>query len=150
LSRSAGGFAREFARPAFSNHALQRTRLEHRGCNPHLSCAGPLSVVRYVSRRSLTILAFVIAGLLTVIGWQQVMIYKQPPLQKLALWFPFLLLIRLPDEILRVLFTLVQFPLFAAAFALGIRRRSVAPVVAAILLSYALCVCVAFAILSSR
>jgi len=103
-----------------------------------------------VSRRSLTILAFVIAGLLTVVGWQQVMIYKQPPIQKVALWFPFLLLIRLPDEVLRVSLTLVQFPLFAAAFALGIRRWRIAPVLAVVLLSYALCLCAAFAILSAR
>ena len=104
----------------------------------------------HVSRRSLTILAFAVAVLLTVIGWQQVMIYKQPPIQKLALWFPFLILIRLPDEVLRVLLTLIQFPLFAAAFALGIRRWRIAPILAVVLLSYALCVGAAFAILGSR
>ena len=103
-----------------------------------------------MSRRSLTILAFVIAGLLTVIGWQQVMIYKHPPIQNLALWFPFLLLIRLPDEVLRVLLTLVQFPLFAGVFALGIRRWKIPLVIAVVLVTYALCVGAAFAILRSR
>jgi len=103
-----------------------------------------------MSCRSVTILAFVIAALLTVIGWQQVMIYKEPQLQKLILWFPILILIRLPDDLLHVLLTLVQFPLFAAAFVLGIRRWRIAPVLAVVLLSYTLCVCVALAIFVAR
>lgn len=103
-----------------------------------------------MSRRSLTIIAFSIAVLLTVVGWQQVLIYKQPPIHKAALWFPSLVILRVPDEVLRVLLTLIQFPLFAVAFALGIRRWGVAPVVAAVLLCYALCVWGAFAILRSR
>ncbi len=30
----------------FANHALQRTRREHRGCNPCVPCAGSLSFGR--------------------------------------------------------------------------------------------------------
>jgi hypothetical protein len=92
----------------------------------------------------------VIAAILTAVGWQQVMIYKEAPLQKLAFWFPFLVLVRFSDETLRLLLAFVQFPLFAAAFAFGIRRWRVVPVLAVILLSYAFCVLAAFAILRSQ
>ena len=102
------------------------------------------------SRRWLTISAFALAVLLTVAGWLQVMIYKSVEEEKVAVWFPFLLLLKLPDEIFRVLLTLIQFPLFAAAFAWSIRRWKVAPVLAFVLLSYGLCVCLAFAILRSQ
>lgn len=91
-----------------------------------------------------------VALVLTATGWQQVMIYKQPALPKLAVWFPSLLLIRFPDEMLRVLLTLVQFHLFAAAFAVGIRRWRVATVAITLLIVYTLCVFAAFATLRAQ
>jgi hypothetical protein len=102
-----------------------------------------------MSRRSATIFAFAIAGLLTAVGWQQVMIYKAPPVQKLELWFPFLCFGQFPNEVFRVLITLIQFPFFATAFALGIKRWKSAPVLTVVLLIYALCVCTAFVRTSS-
>lgn len=78
------------------------------------------------------------------------MIYKEVQEEKVAVWFPFLLLVRLPDEISRVVLTLIQFPLFAGAFAWSIRRWRVAPVLAVVLLSYGLSVFLAFAILRSQ
>lgn len=103
-----------------------------------------------MSRRAYIIVAFVIAGLLTLLGWQQVLIYKLPPPHKFVAWFPLLVLIPLPDELLGVLFSLVQFPLFAAGFAFGIRRWHPLPVAIAVLLAYGLCVAAAFTMMRFR
>ena len=103
-----------------------------------------------MSRRNLTIIAFGLAVVLTLAGWQQVLIYMDPPTHKVTLWFPLLRLIPLPDDLLQVLLTLIQFPLFAAVFALGIRKWRVMPVLIIIVLGYGLCVCTAFAIFKPR
>ena len=103
-----------------------------------------------MSRRALTILSFAVALLLTVIGWQQTLIYKTPPLHKVAIWFPFVLLNPSSDDALMVLLSFIQFPLFAAAFVWGSRRWKVTPTLTVVLLGYGLCVAGAFATLKYR
>lgn len=60
------------------------------------------------------------------------------------------MLVRLPDEFGRILLCLIQFPLFATAFSLGIRRWKTFPTLCLVLFSYALCVLGAFAVINSR
>ena len=103
-----------------------------------------------MSNRSLTILAFGIAIVSTILGFQQVWLYKSVPPQRIALWFPALLILRLPEEFSRLLLCLVQFPILAAAFSIGIRRWKITPTLCAVVLSYALIVAVAFAMIKPR
>jgi hypothetical protein len=103
-----------------------------------------------VSRRALTCLSFAVALLLTAVGWQQTLIYKTPPLQSVAIWFPFVVLNPSSDDWLMVLLSLMQFPLFAMAFVWGSRRWKVTPTLIIVLLSYGLCVAGAVAALKSR
>jgi hypothetical protein len=104
-----------------------------------------------MSRRTLTIIAFTCAVVLTTIGWQQAMIsYAQPRLLKLALWFPFDILIQPFGDVPRLSVTLIQFPVFAAAFALGIRRWGAASVTVAVMLVYSLFVAAAVVSLRFR
>jgi hypothetical protein len=99
--------------------------------------------------RALTIVSFVIAGILTVLGWQQFLTYKAPPVEKVALWFPLLVLIPLPDELLRILLSLVQFPLHDS---FRYRHPPLAPalVLIVVLLTYAWCALAALAMVKSR
>lgn len=100
-----------------------------------------------MSKRGLVVSAFTVAIILTVVGWQQVMIYKTPPLTKAAVCFPSLFLVRFDDELFRVSLTLIQFPLLAGMFTLGIRRWRPSIVAPTVILVYALCVVAAFAIM---
>lgn len=102
-----------------------------------------------MSRRVYITIAFILAIVATVIGWSQSLNYKITPLVPLALWFP-LIVITGAHEIEAVALSLVQFPLFAAAFAFGIRRWPVARVLAVLTLTYALLAAIAFAIVRSR
>ncbi len=92
-----------------------------------------------MTHRSLTILAFVIALLLTVLGWREVMIYKYTPPTKLALWFPLIVLLRSQD-FGAVFVSLIQFPLFALAFRRGLRRWPPGKLLAGLVALYAACV----------
>jgi hypothetical protein len=103
-----------------------------------------------MSNRSLTLLAFGIAIVLTIGGLQQVWFYKWVPPQRIAIWFPLLLIFRLPEEFSRLSVCIVQFPLLATAFSIGIRRWRIIPTLCAVLLGYALCVAVAFATIKPR
>jgi hypothetical protein len=103
-----------------------------------------------MSRRILIVVSSAVALLLTAIGWQQTLIYKDPPEHKIAIWFPFVVLNPSPDDMLMVLLSLIQFPLFAAAFVLGSWRWKATWVLAIVLLSYALFVAAAFATLRLR
>ena len=96
-----------------------------------------------MSRGKYVILVFVAAVILTVIGWQQVMIYKAPVVARMCLWFPFIVLLGARD-VGAVLVSLLQFPAFATAFSFGVRRSPVVRVFAALLGIYALCIGIAF------
>lgn len=100
--------------------------------------------------RNLTILAFSIAAVLTIVGFQQVWLTKWTPPLKDAAWFPLLLILRLPEEFSRILLCLIQFPLFATAFSFGIRRWKVLSTLCVVLFSYALCVLAAVTTIESR
>ena len=73
-----------------------------------------------MSRRTITILAFVVAIILTVLG-SHYCNHKIVPLVRLALWFPLPYLLH-ANEIPGVLLAWLQFPLLACLFVLAIRR----------------------------
>jgi hypothetical protein len=98
-----------------------------------------------VSRRIYIAIAFVLAIVATVVGWSQSLNYKLTPPVPLALWFPLVVIIRAGD-LGGIAVSFIQFPLFASAFAIGIRRWPVARVVAVLALTYALLAGVALAI----
>lgn len=98
-----------------------------------------------MSRSSYAILGFVFAIILTVLGWQQVMIYKAPVVLRLCFWFPFIVLLGARD-LAAGLVSLLQFPAFAAIFAFGMRRWSAGRLFATLLGIYALCVGIALAV----
>ncbi len=102
-----------------------------------------------MSRRIYITTAFVLAIVATVVGWSQSLIYKLTPPVPLALWFPLVVITR-ASEFGGVAVSFIQFPLFAAAFAVGIRRWSIARVIGVLALTYALLAGVAFAIVRSR
>lgn len=100
-----------------------------------------------MSRRIYTILAFILAVLLTVIGWSQTLVYEECPVNKLALWFPSIEIFNPSDDIHTVFISLIQFPILATLFALGIRRWRVASVLLVLVLVYALLVRIALTII---
>jgi hypothetical protein len=85
-------------------------------------------------RRAITILAFVVAIVLTVVG-SHYCNHKIIPLIRLALWFPLPYLLNVNGGP-GVLLAWVQFPLLAFAFSLAIRRWPVRWVLAAIVIGY--------------
>ena len=103
----------------------------------------------HVSRRLYIAIAFILAIVATIIGWSQSLNYKITPVVPLALWFPLIILTG-ARELAAVALCLIQFPLFAIAFTVGIRRWPVARVIAALTLTYALLAGIAFAIVRSR
>ena len=88
-----------------------------------------------MSPRALTIIAFVVAIAATVVGWSQSMMYKWPPPVRLASWFPFVVLSDARD-VGAVFASFIQFPIFALAFSLAIRRWSVVRVLIVLALIY--------------
>jgi hypothetical protein len=102
-----------------------------------------------VSRRIYIAIAFVLSILATVIGWSQSLNYKATPPGPLALWFP-LVVITGARELAAVALSVIQFPLFATAFAVGLRRWPVGRVIIVVALTYALLAGLAFAIVRSR
>ena len=89
---------------------------------------------------------YLLAIIATIVGWSQSLIYKEPPLTPLALWFPMIVVTRTSGLCLMAL-SFAQFPLFATAFAIGIQRWSVARVVIALACIYAILVGIAFAMI---
>ena len=102
-----------------------------------------------MSRRIYITIAFILAVLATVVGWSQSLIYKITPIVPLALWFPLIILTGARD-LAAVALSLIQFPLFAIAFTVGIGRWTLARVLAVLMLTYALLAGIAFAIVRSR
>lgn len=102
-----------------------------------------------MSRRVHIIIAFVVAVAATGIGWSQTLIYMITPVVPLALWFPLIVLTGAHD-VQAVALSLVQFPLFATAFALGIRRWPVVSVLGGLVLLYGLLAGSAYIILEHR
>ena len=102
-----------------------------------------------MSHRTLTILAFVCALVLTAGACWQVMLYKQPPHGALALWLPFIVLLGAHGG-LSPFVALLQFPLLALVFVLASRRFSPRVVLAVMLVLYALCSWAAFLMLQAH
>jgi hypothetical protein len=102
-----------------------------------------------VSRRIYITIAFVLAIVATVVGWSQSLNYKITPPVPLALWFP-LIVITHARDLAGVAVSFIQFPLFAVAFAFGLRRWPPARIVIVLVLVYALLALIAFAIVRSR
>jgi len=90
-----------------------------------------------MTRRIYIIIAFLVAIAATAVGWSQSMSYEITPLVPLALWFPAVVLTG-ARNLEAVALSLIQFPLFAAAFAFGIRRWPVVRVLAVLVLAYGL------------
>jgi hypothetical protein len=105
---------------------------------------------KFLTHRHKSRIAWGIAILLTVAGFQQVWLYKWVSDEKVAIWFPFLFLFRLSDDFLRVLISVIQFPLFATAYYVGLRRFRALPILCAIVLGYALCVIAAYALIKIK
>lgn len=87
-----------------------------------------------MSRRTTTILAFVVAVILTVLGTHYCN-HKVVPLVRLALWFPLPHLLH-ASGIPGVLLAWLQFPLLACLFAFAIRRWPASWVLAAFVTAY--------------
>jgi hypothetical protein len=102
-----------------------------------------------VPRRIYIIIAFVVAIAATVIGWSQSLNYKITPIVPLALWFPLIVLTG-AREVEAIALSLIQFPLFATAFAFGIRRWPIVRVLAVLVLTYGLLAGSAYFIVKHR
>jgi hypothetical protein len=102
-----------------------------------------------VHRRIYVSCAFILGLLATALGWSQSLNYKITPLIPLALWFP-LVVITGARDLAGVAVAVIQFPLFALAFAFGIRRWSLPRVLAVQLLIYASLALLALGIVWSR
>jgi len=100
-----------------------------------------------MSRRAYIIIAFVLAIAATIIGWSQTFASKTWPPSHTALWFPVNVITNVFGDEMMVLLSLIQFPIFATLFALGVQRWSVAFVSAALGFAYSLMVCIAFMII---
>jgi hypothetical protein len=109
----------------------------------------PLKRGTVLCHRIYIVMAFSVAIVATVAGWSQSVIYKEPSPVALALWFPIVVLMKTRGETAIVL-SLVQFPLFAIAFALGIHRWAVGRVLTGCVIAYLLLVGIAFATVRSR
>ncbi len=99
------------------------------------------------TRRIYIIIALVASIVATGIGWSQSMNYRITPLVPLALWFPTIVLTG-ARNLEAVALSLIQFPLFATAFAFAIRRWPVARVLAMLALTYGLLAGSAYLIVS--
>lgn len=100
-----------------------------------------------MSKRRFIAIGFVAALALTVGGWYRVMWWKGAPPGSLALWFPLIRLLKLWD-LDAVIASLLQFPLFAAIFAVAMRWSR--PVVALCLVVALYAACVVAALLTPR
>ena len=100
-----------------------------------------------MSRRSQQVIAFVIAILLTIVTWQQVMKWMIPaaPL-KYALLTPLLIVVGARDA-LAVVLSVVQWPLFALGFCAGLQRWKSRVALAVVAVVYIFLAISAFAIL---
>jgi len=99
-------------------------------------------------RRIPIAIACVLAIAATIAGRSQSFLYLTVPPMPLAVWFP---LVPLSGAvgIHMLVVSLFQFPLFAVAFAIGVRRCPITRVVLALALTYGLMVAIALAIVIS-
>lgn len=100
--------------------------------------------LQHISRRLYIATSFVLAIAATVVGWSQSLSYKIVPEIPLAFWFPLVTLTG-SGEFVMVALSLIQFPIFAVAFTIGIRSWPIIRVVAALTLTYAFLVGCSFA-----
>ena len=91
-----------------------------------------------MSRRALIIWTLVCTLLLMAGAGRHVMFYKSVPPERIALWFPFLVLLPVPEDT-ALLFWLFQFPVLAGVFVVASLRFPPSWVLIALLLFYALC-----------
>jgi len=103
-----------------------------------------------MSRRIYIIIAFVLSILATLVGWSQTFIHKTWPPAHTALWFPLVVFADSYGGVEMVVLSLIQFPVFAILFTLGIRRWRVAAVSSALGFIYALIAGIAFMMVGSR
>lgn len=101
------------------------------------------------ARLAFTIGGFVLALVLTGIGLKQSLVYMDVPLVPLALWFPVVAITK-AREMPAIGWALIQFPIFALLFALGIRRWRVGWVLVALVAGYAILVVVALEMVRER
>lgn len=85
----------------------------------------------------MVLIAFLLAIAATVMGFFESILWKHVPLVPLALWFPVVVLTESRSTTM-LAWAFVQYPLFATAFALGIRRWPIGRVLLVIVLVYAL------------
>ena len=71
------------------------------------------------------------------------MFYKHVPPERFAIWFPFIVLLGLPESA-ALFFWLLQFPALAGIFVVGSLRWSPRRVLAVLLVFYVLCSAAAF------
>ena len=89
------------------------------------------------------LMAYALAVLATLVGWSQSLIYKETPTVPLVCWFPFVVLSSLED-IAGAVVSLVQFPVLATFFAIGIQFWPTRRVLVLMAGGYAVAVAVAW------
>jgi hypothetical protein len=103
-----------------------------------------------MSRRKHIVIAFIFASLATFVGSSFTWGMKVTPAINFVLWFPLFVITNEMTDILgtvtEVLVCLIQFPIFAIFFTIGIRRWSIMSVTLTIGCVYALMVLIAWII----
>jgi hypothetical protein len=98
-----------------------------------------------MARRAYITTAFAFAILATIIGWSQTFIYYvNSPVIPAICWFPLVVLVQPLGDVEMIVLSLIQFPLFATLFVLGIHRWSVATVLSVLGVVYILMIGIAF------
>ena len=107
-----------------------------------------------MSRRSYVIIAFALAFVLTVAGFSQTLALKTWPPNRITFWFP---LIPIADAftpifgtLTMVFLALIQFPVLAICFSIGIRWLSVTLMTILVVMGYALMVSAAWILISNH
>jgi hypothetical protein len=98
--------------------------------------------------RKFTLIAWLIAVVLTIVAWSQTLMWKSIPALHVVFWFPLLLI---ADSIAggrnisaEVILSLMQFPFLAICFSIGIRRWRVFIVSSTLVCVYLTLVLVAY------
>ena len=102
-----------------------------------------------MSRSRCIVIAFGVAIVATVVGWSQSLMYYHTPPVPTAFWFP-LVVVTGAHDLDCVAVSLIQFPLFATAFAFGIQRWPVTRVLAVLALIYGALAVTALVIVKSK
>lgn len=99
-----------------------------------------------MSRKWLTFWAFALSIGATIVGWSQTLIYYDIQPIATPLWFPLIVVTNARDSGM-VFLSLIQFPIFATAFSLGIRKWRMRNVIIVLLAIYASLVAAALAVM---